>query len=176
MLREAIENGYYDEFVFSNGVQSNEIVETIGVEYLAGTYGVGPAASEDSASAQAFLAAFEEEYGARPALPYVAEAYDATIALALAAQAAGPGADGAAIRDQLRRIGSAPGGEILAGAESIGEALDALADGEDVDYVGAATAMEWDDNGDLTSGYSSIWRYNDDGVIEELEVVAYSAE
>lgn len=38
----------------------------------------------------------------------VKEAYDATIALALAAQAAGR-LDGAAVRDRLRAVGGAPG-------------------------------------------------------------------
>ena len=175
MIREAIEQGFYDQFVFSNGAQSLQLIETIGAEHLAGMYGAGPASATDSRSAEAWLDAFIEEYGVPPAIPYVKETYDATIALALAAQAAGS-ADGAAIRDQLRRIASAPGDEVIASPDSVADGLETLADGGDVDYVGAATAMEWDEHGDLSSGYSSIWRYTRDGNFEDVEVVSYEAE
>ena len=174
MIREAIEQGLYGQFVFSNGAQSLQLVETIGAEHLAGMYGAGPASATDSESAEAWLAAFIDEYGVPPAIPYVKETYDATIALALAAQAAGSG-DGAAIRDQLRTIASSPGDEVIASPDSVADGLKTLADGGDVDYVGAATAMEWDEHGDLSSGFSSIWRYTEDGNFEEVEIVAYEA-
>jgi len=175
MIREAIELGVYDQFVFSNGAQSLELIETIGVEHLAGMYGAGPASDRDSESALAWLAAFMDEYGEPPALPYVKETYDATIALALAAQAADSEV-GAAIRDQLRLIASAPGLEVIASPDSIADALAVLADGGEVDYTGAATALEWDEHGDLLSGYSSIWRYTDDGNFEDVEIVSYAAK
>ena len=175
MIREAIEQGLYDQFVFSNGAQSLQLIETIGAEHLAGMYGAGPASATDSESADAWLEAFINEYGEPPAIPYVKETYDATIALALAAQAAGSG-DGAAIRDQLRTIASAPGDEVIASPDSVAEGLKTLADGGDVDYVGAATAMEWDEHGDLSSGFSSIWRYTEDGNFEEVEIVPYEAQ
>ena len=172
MLREAFENGFYEQLVLSNGVQSLQLVETLGAEYLAGMYGAGPASAEDNASAIAWQEAFVKEHGRPPSLPYVKETYDATIALALAAQAAGA-SDGAAIRDQLRLVASAPGDEVIASAESVADALQTIADGGDVDYVGAATDMEWDEHGDLTSGYSNIWRYTETGEIEEVEVVRF---
>ena len=175
MIREAIEQGLYDQFVFSNGAQSLQLIETIGAEHLAGMYGAGPASATDSESADAWLEAFIDEYGEPPAIPYVKETYDATIALTLAAQAAGSG-DGAAIRDQLRTIASAPGDEVIASPDSVAEGLKTLAEGGDVDYVGAATAMEWDEHGDLSSGFSSIWRYTEDGNFEEVEIVPYEAQ
>ena len=51
MIREAIEQSLYDQFVFSNGAQSLQLVETIGAEHLAGMYGAGPASATDSESA-----------------------------------------------------------------------------------------------------------------------------
>lgn len=175
MIREAIEQGIYDQFVFSNGAQSLQLIETIGVEYLAGMYGAGPASDSGSESAVAWLEAFLDEYGEPPSIPYVKETYDATIALALAAQAAGSG-DGPSIRDQLRRIATAPGDEVIASPESVARGLEILAEGGDIDYVGSATSMEWDEHGDLSSGYSSIWRYTEDGSFEDVEIVSYEAE
>ncbi len=175
MIREAIEQGFYDQFVFSNGVQSPQLIETIGAEHLAGMYGAGPASATNSESAVAWLDAFMSEYGEPPSLPYVKETYDAAIALALAAQAAGSG-DGPAIRDQLRLIASAPGEEVIASPDSVARGLQLLAEGADVDFVGSATSMEWDAQGDLSSGYSSIWRYTEDGGFEDIEIVSYEAE
>ncbi len=175
MIREAIEQGFYDQFVFSNGAQSLQLIETIGVEHLAGMYGAGPASDSDSESAVAWLDAFIDEYGEPPSIPYVKETYDATIALALAAQAAGSG-DGSSIRDQLRRIAAAPGEEVIASPESVARGIEILGEGGDIDFVGSATSMDWDEHGDLSSGYSSIWRYTEDGSFEDIEIVSYEAK
>ena len=102
------------------------------------------------------------------------ETYDATIALALAAQAAGS-VDGAAIRDRLRDIGSGPGVVVTAGVESIAAGLRVLAEGGAVDYEGAATTLDWDENGDLRRGHIGVWRFTADQGIEEVEVVPFEA-
>ncbi len=108
IVREALDRGIYDQFVFSDGLKSLALVQAIGGSALAGMYGAGPAAPPASESAAAWAAAYVDAYGEPPAGSYVREVYDATIALALAAQAANS-IDGGAIRDQLRTIGVAPG-------------------------------------------------------------------
>ncbi len=175
LIREAIEQGFYDQFVFSNGAQSPQLIANIGAEHLAGMYGVGPASASDSDSAAAWLDAFIDEYEEAPLLPYVRETYDAAIALALAAEAAGS-SDGAAIRDALREVGSAPGEQIIANPDSLARAIELLAAGDEIDLIGAATALEWDERGDLSSGYTSIWRYTDGDTYQEIETVPYQAE
>ena len=107
-----------------------------------------------------------------PTFAYVAEAYDATIALALAAQAAGD-VDGATMRDRLRAIGSAPGEVVIAGPEGIASALRILSEGGEIDYEGASATMDWDDNGDLRRGHIGVWRFMEDEKIEELETVSF---
>ena len=79
-------------------------------------YGAGTADPPDSASSAAWTTAWIEAYSEPPKGSYVREVYDATIALALAAQAANS-IDGGAIRDQLRTIGVAPGQPVIAGPE-----------------------------------------------------------
>ena len=96
-------------------------------------YGTGPASAPESAASAAWEAAWVAEYGALPVLAYVKEAYDATVALALAAQAAGR-LDGAAIRDRLRAVGSSPGTVVSAGPGGVADALRILADGGEIDY------------------------------------------
>ena len=173
-VREALDHGLYDQFVFGDALKSPELVESIGTAALAGMYGAGTAAPPDDAAAAAWTAAWLDAYGEPPLGSYAREAYDATIALALAAQAA-DSTDGAAIRDQLRTIGVAPGGTAFAGPDGVAQALKTLAEGGQVVYQGVSGVLDWDDNGDLRRGYVGVWRYTADGRIEDVERVPYGS-
>lgn len=172
ILREALAQGIYEQFVFSDGVKSPALVQAIGGAALGGMYGTGPAAPPASESAARWEAAFVDAYGEPPAGSYAQEAYDAAIALALASEAAGS-TDGSAIRDQLRAVGSGPGEVVYAGPEGIARALEILSDGGAVDYDGASGTLDWDENGDLSRGYIGIWRYTTDERIEEVDTVLF---
>ncbi|MCY3937851.1 MAG: ABC transporter substrate-binding protein, partial [Chloroflexi bacterium] len=89
---------------------------------------------------------------------------------ALAAQAAGS-VDGAAIRDHLRVIGGPPGEAVLGTPAGVADGLRLLAEGREIDYEGAASTLDWDDDGDLRRGHIGIWRFTEDGRIEELDAV-----
>ena len=173
IVRQALAGGLYDRFVFGDAAKRLSLVRAIGGDRLGGMYGTGPAALGNTASGAAWEAAYVAEYGALPTATYVREAYDATVALALAAQAAGS-VDGAAIRDGLREIGAPPGDAAIAGAEGIAGALRVLRQGGGIDYEGAASDMDWDENGDLRRGRLGIWRFTADGRIEEVETVVYN--
>ena len=172
MVREAIDNGLYESFVFGDGAKRPSLVRSLGGARLGNMYGTGPASAPESAASAAWEAAWVAEYGALPVLAYVKEAYDATIALALAAQAAGR-LDGAAIRDRLRAVGSSPGTVVNAGPNGVADALRILAGGGEIDYEGASGSMDWDGNGDLRRGHIGIWRFTEDERIEDVRVVAY---
>ena len=172
ILQEALDSGLFTRFAFGDALKSPDLVQAIGGDRLGGMYGTAGASDPDNPSAASWDAAFSDAYGAPPAFAYVRETYDATIALALAAQAANS-VDGAAIRDQLRVIGGAPGETVVPGIDSIAEGLRTLADGGDVDYDGAASTLDWDGNGELRFGHIGVWRYTVEGTIEEVEVVAF---
>ena len=97
------------------------------------------------------------------------QTYDATVALALATQAAGR-LEGAAIRDQLRTIGRPPGELVIAQASSIANGLRVLADGGAVNYEGAAMPLDWDENGDLATGFVAVWQFTPAATIEVIRV------
>ncbi len=168
MIRESLEHGIYDQFTFGDGAKSLDLVQAIGGEFLGGMMGTSAAPAPETESSRIWDESFLEAYGELPVQSFVEETYDATIALALAAQAAGS-TDGAAIRDQLRTIGSQPGVVVIAGAGGIELGLSALADGDDVDYEGAAVSLDWDERGDITEGYIGVWRYTAGESIEEVE-------
>ena len=173
MVREAIDDGLYDRFVFGDAAKRLSLVRSIGGDRLGGMYGTGPATAPDSAASAAWEAAYIAEYGALPVLAYVKETYDAAVALALAAQAAG-GVDGAAIRDRLRAVGAGPGAVVTAGPRGVTDALRILAQGGEVDYEGASGSVDWDENGDLRRGHVGIWRFTEDERIEDLDAVAFA--
>ena len=171
-IRESIENDIFSRFLFVDGTKSQDLIDGIGGEYLNGSKGTAPGGGPETPSAEAWNAGYIAEYGELPTLPFVREAYDATIAIALAAEAAGS-TDGEAIRDQLARIG-APGGDVFVpGPEGIKAALEALRDGDDINYEGAATTLDWNDVGDVTTGFIEIWQY-EGGEIVSLREVPFS--
>ena len=170
ILRQALESGLYDRFVFTDALKTPPLVRTFGGDILGGMYGTGAGTAPGSLSTAAWEKAYLEAYGMLPEFHYVKETYDATIALALAAQAAGS-VDGVAIRNHLRSIGSGQGTKVIAGPEGIAQALEILREGYAVDYDGAAVTLDWDERGDLRQGHIGIWRFTEDETIEEVDVV-----
>ena len=168
IVQEALDNQIYDQFTFGDAAKRLSIVQQVGGSRLAEMYGTGPATAPGSSSSAAWEAAYVAEHRELPVLAYLKETYDATIALALAAQAAGS-VEGAAIRDHLRAVGGAPGEVVTAGSEGVATALSILEDDGEVDYQGAATTMDWDENGDLRRGYVGVWRFTEDERIEEMD-------
>ena len=172
-IREALENDVFSRFLFVDGTKSQDLIDDIGGDFLNGSKGTAPIGAETDALA-AWNAAYEAEFGAVPTLPFVREAYDATIAIALAAQSAGS-VEGEELRDALVQVASPGGTVVIPGAESVAAGLDAAGDGDDVNYEGAATTLDWNAAGDVTTGVISIWQYQN-GEIVELELVPFSLE
>ena len=170
-LREALELRLFNHFLFVDGTKSQDLIDAIGGEYLDGMQGTAPNPGPESDSQSAFKDAYLAEYGELSPLPFIVEAYDAAIAIGLAAELAGS-PDSTEIRDALRSVAAPPGDSYSAGADGIASALEAIRDGDPVDYAGAATSLDWDQNGDITSGYIGIWQYAE-GTIEEVSVTAF---
>jgi ABC-type branched-subunit amino acid transport system substrate-binding protein len=170
-VSEALDAGLFDEFVFVDGTRSRELFEAVGPDRLSGARGTAASTGPATDATRAFDEAFLERFGALPVTPFVREAYDATIALALAAESAGS-VDGTAITAALPAIAN-PGGEaVIPGVASLRFGLERLRDGGEVDYRGAASAMDFDEQGDLASGYVGIWSY-EGGDVVELEAIPF---
>ncbi|HEV8573752.1 MAG TPA: ABC transporter substrate-binding protein [Dehalococcoidia bacterium] len=155
-LREALEGGLIDQFVFVDGTKDDEMFAALGYENFDGMSGTAPGALPPSEFSQTFDDLYVEEYGTLYQVAFVRETYDAVLALALAAEKAGS-TDGTAIRDALRDIGNAPGELVAEPPEGIGTALEAIRNGEDVDLSGASGSVEWDDSGDVLIGAIEVW-------------------
>ena len=173
IVRAALDMGLFQHFIFGPTGRSLDLLRSIGPEHLAGMRGTSPGAAQDTPSAVAWENAYRSAYGNPPPYPYVKQAYDATVALALAAQAAGD-LDGAAIRDKLRIIGRPPGELVIAEPGSIANGLKILAEGGAVNYEGAAMPLDWDENGDLATGFVAVWQFTELGTIEVIRTVPFT--
>ena len=168
-IRESLEQSIFSEFLFVDGTKSQELIDGIGQDFLNGSKGTAPGGGPANAATRAWDAAYIDAYGELPALPFVREAYDAVIAIALAAELAGS-TDGAAIRDALPRVAAPGGDDVIPGPEGIAIAMAAVGDGDDVNYQGAATTLDWNAAGDVLTGFIQIWQYSDGEPVEIDEV------
>ena len=160
-LQQALEEELFSTFYFVDGTQSLDLIDAL--PELDGSKGTGPPVIPLVSLRDDFRA----RYGRDPRpLPFLAEAYDAAVVLALAAEMAGS-LDGTAIRDALRDV-AAPQGEVIGpGVASLRRGLERVRQGLPVNYEGGATSLDWDENGDVLGGSISIWRYEDGDIVEE---------
>jgi ABC-type branched-subunit amino acid transport system substrate-binding protein len=170
-MKEAIEGGFISTFVFVDGTKSLDIVTAVGAEAVEGMCGTAPGSLETESLA-AFQSGWEAEFGELPPFPFLAPAYDAVVLAALAAyeaQVAGEDLTPIAIRDHLRSVSGPPGTQVFAGPEGLALALELLAAGEAIDFVGASGHIDLDEYGDI-SGPIEVWCY-EDGEIVSKELV-----
>jgi len=161
ILRQAIEEGFFRDFVFTDGLKAPELVEALGARAVEGAFGSSPQALEDSEPAAMFQEAYRAEFGEVPPKPYIDTAYDGVYLLALAAEAAGS-TDPVAVRDHLREVANPPGTKIFPGQWT--KAVEVLQDGGDVDYVGASGSVNFDENGDV-GGTFAEWAFEDGEIV-----------
>ena len=125
-----------------------QIVDDLG-SGLDGSFGQFP--GTDSEGAEIFVS-LAEAAGFDGTGPFAAESYDAAALIMLAMQAAGSSASGD-FKDHVMDVANAPGEQILPG--ELAKALEILANGGDVDYVGAS-AVELIGGGESAGNYREI--------------------
>ena len=146
IIQTSVDTGAFENFVVADGMIGDSLIEAIG-EALTGTIGTAP--GSDSAGAQMFL-----DHAAANGVdgdgPFRGESYDAAALIALSMQAAGSADRGAAAAKVLE-VANAPGEPILPG--ELAKGLQILAEGGDIDYVGAS-AVELTDVGEAAGSYA----------------------
>lgn len=162
-LKEAIEISNYKSFLFVDGTKSEVLIEAVGAENLEGMVGTAPGTSL-SGSYDAYMVAYGQAYGRVPPVPFHTNAYDAVAVIGLAAYAAkakGQEITSASIRDNLRAVANPPGEMIKPG--EFKKAFELIDQGKDINYEGAAGAVDFDDNGDVVTPIE-VWKYTGGGI------------
>ena len=172
IISQSLDSGRFDQFLLGDCAQSPHLFNALGPDIATGLTGVAPAFADHNRSTRFFIDRFTQTVGHPPTpnVTFVPSVYDATIAVALAAQAA-QSTDGPAIRDHLRQISDGNG--IRLTADRLAEALETLAAGQPIDYTGAISSLDWDQYGDLTRFTIGVWQFNADAgfdIIERFEV------
>jgi len=166
IMRQALEGGYFKRFILTDGMKAPEVVDAIGGQYLADTIGSTPTAVE-SAGAEHFRKAYEAAYGELPPKPFIDTAYDAAYLLALAIEQAGS-TDGEKVRDALHAVANPPG--VKVGPGQFAKAKEAIANGEGVNYEGAAGPHDFDENGDVP-GVIEHWTFTAEGEVKTVKKI-----
>lgn len=163
-VKEAIEFFECKNFIFSDGSKSEELATVIGPAILGGMMGTSPGVVSGE-SHRKFKASYTNTYGELPTSPFIANAYDATAVIGLAAyaaQARGMTPSSANIRDQLRLVANPPG--VFVGPGEFQKAFKLLNAGKQINYEGASGTVDFDKNGDVVTPIE-VWKFDAEGKI-----------
>ncbi len=147
IIRSALDTGAFDTFHLPDGMVGESLSDAFGTE-IEGSKGQAP--GSDSEGTAIFQEMGADKFDS--ASPYTAEGYDAAALIMLAMQAAGS-TDPNVYKDKVEMVANAPGEPINPG--ELGKALEILANGGDIDLVGA-TGVELIGPGEAAGSYRVV--------------------
>ena len=147
IIQSSLDTGAFDTFFLPDGMIGDSLPKAIGAD-LDGSIGTLPGTDSPGAKMLDEMAAAAGFANG----PFTAESYDAAALMIMAMQAAGS-PDAAAYKEKVMMVANAPGEKIYPG--ELAKALKIIADGGDVDYVGAS-AVELIGSGESAGSYAEI--------------------
>jgi len=149
ILREWFQTGDATRWIIPGWAANPDLVKALGPDVTEGLFSVDSISNEEAPSFQMYDAAYRKAVG-QPGLSnvYGAMTWDMVVTLALAMEAAGPGADVAAINAKMRDVANPGGTKVYSFAE--GKA--ALKAGK-INYEGASSASDFDEFGDVSPDF-----------------------
>jgi branched-chain amino acid transport system substrate-binding protein len=160
----------------TDGLASGDLPADAGEEATEGARGTAPGAPEEDDPSIAFNDLYEQSDPRDiDRMTFDAQNFDAVILCYLAAVAAGS-ADGTDMAAEVREISGPPGDKFT--WEQLPDAISALQDGDDIDYVGASGEIDMDEAGDATAGVYDIFRYRNGeiDIFDEIPVATQVEE
>lgn len=166
IIRQSLEGGYFQNFLFSDGLKAPEIAEGI-EDYLEGMYGTAPTALPGGNGPTLFKEAYQDRFGEIPPKPYMDTAFDAVFVLAMAVEKAGE-ATGPAIRDAIRSFLDLEGVPVTVNEWDKAKKL--IAEGKKIRYEGASGPVSFNEAGDV-KGAIGVWKISDGDIVEDKVIV-----
>jgi ABC-type branched-subunit amino acid transport system substrate-binding protein len=160
----------------TDGLASSELPASAGPEATEGARGTAPGAPEEDEASVAFNDLYEQSDPRDvDRMTFDSQNFDAVILCYLAAVAAGS-TDGTDMAAEVREISGPPGDKFT--WEQLPDAIEALQNGDDIDYVGAAGELDMDEAGDATAGVYDIYRYRNEeiDIFDEIPVALPDGE
>jgi len=157
------------DILVTDGLQDGELPSNVGDD-MSNVRGTAPSAA--GPGVDTFTEQFTSEFDYDEAGVFTSQAYDATAVQILANVMAGEN-DGQAVRDHMRVVAN-PGGDTY-GPSDLPAAVEAAAAGENIQYEGASSAVNFDENGDMASAQYQVFGFQDGGGVDTLSTVDFSA-
>jgi branched-chain amino acid transport system substrate-binding protein len=155
ILRDWIALGGTQKLMFPVGMNDAKLIEQIGEQYLKEAWFVSPGAPLPNSRA-VFYEAYEKRSGlpaGKGVGPGRDTGYDAAVLISLAMMAAKDYKNGKTIAMAMGRVTDPNGTPITATVEDFKKAVQLLAEGKSVRYVGASGAVIHDKFGDVTTPF-----------------------
>ena len=147
IIQASLDTGAFNQFFLPDGMIGDSLPKAIGAG-LNGSIGTAPGTDSPGAAKYGEMA---KAAGFKSG-PYSGESYDAAALILLAMQAA-KSMESGKLKDKVTMVANAPGEKIYPG--ELAKALKIIAEGGDVDYVGA-TAVELIGPGESAGSYRQI--------------------
>jgi ABC-type branched-subunit amino acid transport system substrate-binding protein len=155
------------QILVSDGLKDPQLASKVGAD-LSNVRGTAPIA--EGPGTEFFTTEYENAFGAEPQI-YDGQAYDAAAIMLLANAAAGEN-DGAAVRDNMNKVAN-PEGEVVT-PEQLPEGIEMVANGQDIDFRGASSAVDFDEAGDMKAVTYDYFQFTSDG-LETVEKIKFKA-
>lgn len=146
------------DILVTDGLQDSDLPDDVGDD-MSNVQGTAPSAA--GPGVDTFTSLFTEEFDYDEAGVFTSQAYDASAVQILANLMTGAN-DGEGIRDHMRVVAN-PGGTTYTPSE-LPEAAEAAANGENIQYQGASSTVNFDDAGDITAAQYQVFGFADGGV------------
>lgn len=173
ILRDWISLGGTTKFLFPLGMNDAKLIEQIGEQYLKDAWFVTPGAPQPNSRA-VFYQAYEKRYNLEAGKgvgPGRDTGYDAAALISLAMMAAKDYKNGKAIAAAMSKVTDPNGTPITATPEDFKKAVQLLAEGKRIRYVGASGAMVHDKFGDVTTPFVG-WQVENKAYVQKKNVTA----
>lgn len=158
--------GGYDaerSILVTDGLKDSDLPNQVGQE-MTNVRGSSPLAA--GPAKETFTSAFQEEYGEEPGV-FTSQTFDAAAVIMLANAAAGENT-GEALRDNIRTVANPGGSEVT--PENLVEGIEMAANGDEVQYLGASSSVDFDDAGDMKAVTYEHFKFGADGIETVSEV------
>jgi ABC-type branched-subunit amino acid transport system substrate-binding protein len=163
---------FYSDFdtdipvIVTDGLRSPTLQQKVGTR-LGNVIGSVPSAS--GPGREAFNQRYQQEYGREPGA-FNAQAYDATAVLFLANIAAGENS-GSAVSENMQVVANPQGKKF--NPSTLADAVAAVAAGDQINYQGASSSVNFDENGDMKVVTYNVFRFAKDGSIKTVDSIKF---
>jgi ABC-type branched-subunit amino acid transport system substrate-binding protein len=158
-----------EDIIVPDGLRDGEMQSQVG-NPMDNVIGTAPAAG--GPAQEAFNSAFQDEYGEAPGV-FTSQSYD-SMAIGILANAAAGENSGTAVRDQMRNIANPEGMEVT--PDNLIEGVEAAANGENINYQGASSDVNFNEAGDPANATYSIWEFDGEGGTTNMEKQSFEGD